>query len=104
VQFLVVARPRDPVPPEMIQMLTDGSKQWYERYKDRFEAFGNFASGGGFGVVNADNEQDLFRMIWEMPFIPLSDVTVDVVWPGPGAFDFVADVARQMTGGSTQGA
>jgi hypothetical protein len=102
-QFLVVARPRDPLPLEQIQILTDASKQWYERYKARFEAFGNFASGGGFGVVNAEDEQELFRIIWEMPFIPLSEVTVDVVWPGAAGFDFIADVARRMMPGGPQG-
>ena len=102
-QYLVVARPRDPLPMEQIQMLTEGAKQWYERYQSKFEAFGNFASGGGFGVVNAEDEQELFHMIWEMPFIPLSEVTVDVVWPGPGGFDFIADVARRMMSGGSPG-
>jgi hypothetical protein len=54
-------------------------------------------------VVNTDDEQELFRMIWEMPFIPLSEVTVDVLWPGPGGFDFIAEVAGRMMSGGAAG-
>ena len=93
-KYLVVARPRDPIPPEQVVMLTEAAKQWYDRYADRLESFGNFAAGGGYGIVTADDEESLWRAIWEMPFIPFSEVTVDTVWTGKDAFDLFADVVR----------
>jgi hypothetical protein len=98
VQYLVVAGPRAF---DQIQMLTEAAKRWYERYRTKFEASGNFVSGGGFGVVNAEDEQELSHMTWEKPFIPLSDVTVHAVWPGAGGFDFIADVARRVISGGS---
>jgi hypothetical protein len=97
VKFLVIARPgAQMIPPEQVPMLTEGAKAWFDRYQNRLDAFGNFASGGGFGVFNASSEEELWRAIWEMPFIPFSQVTVDVVWEGKNGFDLFADVVRTM--------
>ena len=49
---------------------------WHDRYQDHFEAFGLFPGGGGFGVVNVDDEVALNQMILEMPFSWFSDVEI----------------------------
>jgi hypothetical protein len=98
-KYLVVARPRDQIPPEQVLMLTEAAKQWYDRYEDRLESFGNFASGGGYGLISADDEQALWSIIWEMPFIPFSEVTVDPVWPGKDSFDLFASTVRSFLAG-----
>jgi hypothetical protein len=96
VRFLVVARPRDPIPPPQVPMLAEAAKQWFDQNQDRLVSFGNFAGGGGYGVFDADSEEQLWRAIWEMPFIPFSDVTVDVVWDGKAGFDLFSDVVQKM--------
>ena len=103
-RFLVIARPKFPIPPDQVLALTEGAKQWYDRYEGQLEAFGNFASGGGFGVVDATDETSLLTMLWEMPFIPFSEVTVDAFLPGKAGFDVFADTVKammqQMQGGA----
>ena len=101
--FLVVARPKFQIPPEMVPMLSDAAKQWFSRYESKLESFGNFAAGGGYGVVEAEDEETLFRSLWEMPFIPFSEVTVDPIWPGAGAFDLFRDTVQQMLSAMQQG-
>ncbi|HEX3299662.1 MAG TPA: hypothetical protein VHW68_06075 [Actinomycetota bacterium] len=95
-RFLVVARPRDQIPPEQVAMLAEASKQWFDQYQSKLVSFGNFAGGGGYGIFDADSEEQLWRAIWEMPFIPFSNVTVDVVWDGKAGFDLFSDVVQKM--------
>jgi muconolactone delta-isomerase len=72
-RFLVVATPRTSPPPEMIIRLIDRAEDWHRRYEDKFEAFGIFPGGGGFGVVDVVDEGELHRILAEMPFSPFSD-------------------------------
>ena len=54
-RFLVVARPRDPIPPQQIPMLAEAAKQWFDQNQDRLVSFGNFAGGGVY--------KDLVRLV-----------------------------------------
>jgi muconolactone delta-isomerase len=72
-KFLVVATPKIPPPPDMIIPMIDRAEEWQQRYEEKFEAFGIFPGGGGFGIVDVKDEAELHRMIAEMPFAPFSD-------------------------------
>ena len=75
-RFLVTATPRTTVPPDMLVGMLDRAEDWQQRYNDRFESFGLFPGGGGFGVVDVRDEAELHRMMAEMPFAAFSDVQV----------------------------
>ena len=93
---LVVATPRDPIPPDMIGPMVDGALAWYERYKDRFQAFGNFAGGGGFAVADVDSTETLQQMILDMPFSFVSELTIRPFIPGDTGFQMLKDALANM--------
>lgn len=72
-KFLVVATPKIPPPPEMLISMLDRGEEWQQRYEDKFDAFGIFPGGGGFGIVDVKDEAELHRMMAEMPFAPFSE-------------------------------
>ena len=63
--------PRLQVGGQVVRFLTG-----HERYQDKFQAFGTFPGGGGFGVIEAADEAELNQLIMEMPFSWFSDVQV----------------------------
>ncbi len=93
---LVVATPKHPIPPELLGGMVDGALAWYERYKDRFQAFGNFPSGGGFAVADIDSAETLNQMVLEMPFSFVSELTIRPFVPGDGGFRQVKAALEQM--------
>ena len=97
-RVLVVAKPRGIVPPDQIPGLIDVALQWYERYQDRFEAFGTFPAGGGFAAVDVADEAALHRLILEMPFSPFSDVTVTPYVAGDTGFRQAQEAFAAMAG------
>ena len=93
---LVVATPRDPIPPDMLGQMIDGSLAWYDRYADKFLAFGTFPAGGGFGVIEADDTETVSRMIVEMPFSAVSNHDVRIFNPGRVGLEQLRGVLAQM--------
>ena len=83
---LVVATPKHPVPPDQLGPMIDGALAWYERYQDRFDAFGNFPGGGGFAVLDVDSAETMSQMILEMPFSMVSDLVIRPFIPGDAGF------------------
>jgi hypothetical protein len=79
---LVIGTPKFQIPPDQLPAVADGAISWYERYRDKFEAFGTFPGGGGFGVVEVGDEAELNQLIIEMPFSWFSDVEVRSFVPG----------------------
>jgi hypothetical protein len=75
-RVLVVGTPKFQVPPDQLPSIVDGAIAWHERYQDKFESFGLFPGGGGFGVVKVDDEAELNQLILEMPFSWFSDVQI----------------------------
>jgi hypothetical protein len=82
-KFLVVATPKFPAPPEIVPALIDAAEAWQQRYDDKFEAFGLFPGGGGFGIADVADEAELHRIILENPFTPFSDYAIRVVVDAP---------------------
>jgi hypothetical protein len=95
---LVIARPQFQIPPEQAPMIVQGAIEWYERYKDRFAEFGTFPGGGGFGVVEVDDTDELSKMIVEMPFSPFMDVTAELYVEGDKAFYQFQEAMQAMMG------
>jgi hypothetical protein len=95
---LVIGRPKFQVPPDMAPMITQGALEWYERYKDRFEIFGTFLGGGGFGVVEVDDAEMLNQMIVEMPFATFSDITTELFVEGDKGFHQFQEAMSAMLG------
>ena len=94
---LVIGRPKFQVPPDMAPMITQGAIDWYDRYKDRFVEFGTFLGGGGFGLVEVDDVDELNKMISEMPFITFSEVTAELYVEGDKGFrQFQESMAAMM--------
>jgi hypothetical protein len=102
VKALVIGRPKFQVPPDMAPMITQGALDWYDRYKDRFVEFGTFLGGGGFGVVEIDDVDELNKMISEMPFVTFSEMTVELYVEGDkGLRQFQESLAAMMGAGAT---
>jgi hypothetical protein len=95
-KVLVVATPRHPVTPDQLGPMVDGALAWYDRYKDRFQAFGNFPGGGGFGVIDVDSSETLNQMILEMPFSFVSDLEIRPFVPGDAGFRQVKEALANM--------
>jgi len=83
-RLLVVSTPRGEIPPERLPPLLDAMLEWYDRYQGKLDAFGSFIGGGGFGVVDVADENELHQMMLEMPFSPFSNTEIR---------PFVADAA-----------
>ena len=85
-RVLIVGTPKFQIPPDQLPSIVEGAIAWHERYEEKFESFGLFPGGGGFGVVNVKDEVELNQLIIEMPFTWFSDVQVraaveaDVGW------------------------
>jgi hypothetical protein len=93
---LVVATPRHPVPPEQLGPMVDGALAWYDRYKDRLQAFGNFPGGGGFAVLDVDSAETMNQMVLEMPFSFVSEVTIRPFVPGDAGFRQVKEALASI--------
>lgn len=81
-RFIVISTPKLPPPPDAVAAMIDAAERWQERYQSRFESFGLFPGGGGYGIVNADDEAELHRIMAQMPFGPFSSWEVRVVVDG----------------------
>src|SRR5262245_23538916 len=79
---LVIGTPKFQIPPDQLPAVAEGALSWYERHQDKFEAFGTFPGGGGFGVVEVADEVELNQLIIEMPFSWFSEVEVRSFVPG----------------------
>lgn len=96
---LVIGTPKHQIPPEMLPGMVEGALAWHERYRDRFEAFGTFIGGGGFGVVNVADEQALNQMILELPFAFFSDMQVQPFVPGDAGLRQMQQALAAMSAG-----
>ena len=72
----VTYRPRSAPPAEMLPMMLEGTKQWIDRYGEKFDTLWWFHAGGGVGILDVDDEAALMRMMAEHPFTPYSDVEI----------------------------
>jgi muconolactone delta-isomerase len=79
---LVTSTPKVPPPPDAVIGMIDAAERWQERYASNFESFGLFPGGGGYGIVNVEDEAELHRMLAQMPFGPFSTWEIRVIVDG----------------------
>jgi hypothetical protein len=95
-KVLIVATPKHAIPPEQLPRVIDGAIAWYERYQDKFDSFGAFPGGGGFGSVDVADEKELNQMIIEMPFSWFSEVEVRPYVEGATGFEQLKEAVDSM--------
>ena len=89
-RFLVIANPTGtPDSPEHLEALLDAERDWRARHAGRVDVYAWFVTGGGFGVVDVEDEAALYDAIMSHPFTPLSRYDVRPLVD--------ADVASQRT-------
>jgi hypothetical protein len=96
-RFLVIATSKFPAPPESVPAMIDAAEEWQKRHNDRFETFGLFPGGGGFGIANVADEAELHRLIVENPFTPFSDYEIQVIVDAPTAWRQAREAFAAMT-------
>ena len=73
-KLAVIYRPRHAAPFEAVPEMLEGTAAWVEKYGDRFEVLYFFAGGGGVGVADVDDSNELQRITAEHPFTAYADV------------------------------
>jgi hypothetical protein len=96
-RFLVVGLPRSPVPPEQLSDVVAAEPQWYERHRDKIEVYGWFAGGGGFAIVNVEDDVTLNELVVQHPFLPFSEVQVRAFVDHDTGLRQLEEVVRAMT-------
>ena len=74
----VTYRTRQAPPPEMLPMMIEGTQQWLDKYGDKFATLWWFAGGGGLGISDKMDENEIMRMMAEHPWTPYCDVDVQI--------------------------
>jgi hypothetical protein len=97
VHTCITYRVSQPAPPEMLPGMIEGTRQWLDRYGEKFETLWWYAEGGGIGIVDVNDEGELMRMIAEHPFTPYCEVDMHAcVDPRTGIDTFGQVIAERM--------
>jgi hypothetical protein len=78
-RVVLIYRPRNAAPPELVPQLFQQMRDWVTRYESRTETIGFFVTGGGFAVLDSEDAAELQRITAENPFTPFADVEVHPV-------------------------
>jgi hypothetical protein len=82
---------------EMMPALLQAFKDWRQRWRPKMEMFEFFTSGaGGWGVFNAQDEQELSQAMMEYPFGQFSLVETIPTVDGDAALDRAIQTTNQM--------
>jgi hypothetical protein len=78
-KFVVISRPKHPIPPEIIIPLIDAFSAYISKYTESGHiedswAFAGTASGGA--TLNVDSHEELDAIMDEYPFGPFSDMEI----------------------------
>lgn len=101
----ITYRVRQPAPPEMLPMMIEGTRQWLDRYGEKFDTLWWYAQGGGVGILEVESETELMKMMAEHPFTPYCEVELNAcIDPRTGVDTFGAVVAERMAAMAGSGA
>jgi hypothetical protein len=96
-RFLVLDRgSKFPLPPEQFPAMLEQFAAWRERYRGRMESFEWFLNGGGFGVVDVENANELHQMMLEFPFAFTDDVEIHPIIDGDQALAQTREAMKAM--------
>lgn len=76
-KFLVISRPKHPVPPERSLALIDAFSAWIDKYTaaGKLESTWTFAgTRAGGGIANVNSAEELDAIVSEYPFAAFSDL------------------------------
>jgi hypothetical protein len=65
-RFLVISTPRYQVPVEKLPGLLAAERAWYDRNRECLGAYGWFAEGGGFGLVDVPDVESSAASTWSI--------------------------------------
>jgi hypothetical protein len=100
-RVMVMSRPKHRLQPQEMPMLFQGFSAWREKYRHKMEAFEFFLGGGGFGIVDVDDEAALNQLIVEMPFTPYTEITVEPFVEGDTGFRQFREAMAAMVGAAS---
>ena len=84
-------------PPEAVLGILDAFKAWRDRWRPKMESFEFFAGrGGGWGVFNTDDEEELSQAMMEFPFAPFSSLQCYPTVDGDKALQRSRDTTAAM--------
>ena len=75
-RFAIIYRPSTAPPPEQIPDMVKAMGEWMQRHGDRLEQTAFFVGGGGFGVIESNDPDEVQRLITENPFTPFAEVEI----------------------------
>lgn len=78
-EFLVIARPKHPIPADAVPSLLDGLTGWIKKYKSQKkmgQAWSIAGQASGAVVLNVGSLDELDGIVMEMPSAPFSEVEV----------------------------
>ena len=84
-------------PPEALLGILDAFRGWREKWRPKMEAFEFFAGrGGGWGLFNTADEEELSQAMMEFPFAPFSSIQVHPTVNGDRALERVRATTAAM--------
>jgi hypothetical protein len=86
------------IPPDQMPTLWNQFREWRERWRGKMESFEFFADGGGTGIVNVADENELQQMMLEYPFFGLDKLGVHVVIDGDTSLERWGQALEEMAG------
>src|SRR3954454_22009137 len=72
----ITYKPRSAPPAEMLPMMLEGTKQWIDKYGEKFDSLWWFPEGGGIGLLEVDDEAELMQLMAEHPWTAYCEVEV----------------------------
>ena len=66
-RFLVIAEPTARAERTELDALIDAEQEWRARFAEQLDVYGWFAAGGGFGIIDVDDEASVGQAVgwWE---------------------------------------
>ena len=95
-RVVVISRPKHRLQPQEMPMLFQGFSAWREKYRHKMEAFEFFLGGGGFGIVDVDDTEQLNQMLLENPILFVGETEVTPILDGDTALAQWGAAIEQM--------
>ena len=96
---LIIVEPGVPIPPEAVVGIIEAFKGWRDRWRPKMESFEFFAGrGGGWAVLNTEDETELSQIMMEFPLTPFTVTRVHPTVNGDEALARLSATVTQMGG------
>ena len=92
----VIVRPKHQIPPEEMSMVFQAFSAWREQHRAKMEVFEFFLGGGGFGIFDVDDAEELHRIMLQNPIFFIGDTDVTPIVDGDTALRQWGEAIEQM--------